>query len=54
MPTANTTIENLEKSAILRALDQCQGNRTRAAEALGISVRTLQRRLHDWGINMPS
>jgi len=50
----DATIEDLEKSAILRALEQCQGNRTRAAQNLGISVRTLQRRLHDWGIHTPT
>ncbi len=49
----DATIRDLEKSAILRTLEECQGNRTRAAESLGISVRTLQRRLHHWGINTP-
>ncbi len=48
---AATTIEVIEKAAILKALEQSNGNRTRAAEHLGISVRTLQRRLQSWGIN---
>ncbi|MGC4006363.1 MAG: helix-turn-helix domain-containing protein [Pirellulales bacterium] len=30
------------------------GNRTRAAEFLGISVRTLQRKIHEWGIEVES
>jgi len=34
--------------AILNALEQFGGNRTRAAEFLGISVRTLQRKLREW------
>lgn len=41
-------IEDLECLAINRALDQCKGNRTRAAEKLGISVRTLQRKLRQY------
>ena len=38
-------MEELEKLAITKALDQCAGNRTHAANRLGISVRTLQRKL---------
>ena len=38
-------IEELEKLAIIKALEQCGGNRTHAAGRLGISVRTLQRKL---------
>jgi transcriptional regulator with PAS, ATPase and Fis domain len=43
-------LQDLERVAILSALDRFQGNRTRTAEALGISVRTLQRKLKQWGI----
>lgn len=43
------TLDDLKRAAILRALKQHGGNRTRAAESLGISVRTLQRRLKQWG-----
>jgi DNA-binding NtrC family response regulator len=42
------TLSELERTMALRTLQQCGGNRTRAAEILGISVRTLQRRLKDW------
>ena len=42
------TMEELEKLAITKALDQCSGNRTHAAERLGISVRTLQRKLRQY------
>jgi DNA-binding NtrC family response regulator len=42
------TMEELEKLAITKALDQCGGNRTHAAERLDISVRTLQRKLRQY------
>src|SRR5687768_12851241 len=42
------TMEELEKLAITKALEQCGGKRTRAAESLGISVRTLQRKLRQY------
>jgi two-component system NtrC family response regulator/two-component system response regulator HydG len=43
-------LDALKRSAILQALRQFDGNRTRAADFLGISVRTLQRKLRDWGM----
>ncbi|HEX7380260.1 MAG TPA: sigma 54-interacting transcriptional regulator, partial [Pirellulales bacterium] len=46
--TANRLCD-VERTAILSVLDRCGGNRTHAAEALGISVRTLQRKLKAWG-----
>lgn len=47
-PTSDRTLEDLQRAAIIRTLRQFEGNRTRTAEALGISVRTLQRRLKEW------
>jgi DNA-binding NtrC family response regulator len=48
-------LESVKKSAILEAVNRFGGNRTRAAEFLGISVRTLQRKLRGWGqIGLPS
>ncbi len=41
----NLTMEEMEKLAIAKALDSASGNRTHAAGKLGISVRTLQRKL---------
>jgi DNA-binding NtrC family response regulator len=49
LPTG-LTMEELEKLAISKALDQCRGNRTHAAERLGISVRTLQRKLRQYAL----
>jgi len=43
------TMDEIEKDAILRALEQTGGNRTRAAEILGIGLRTLQRKLREYG-----
>jgi DNA-binding NtrC family response regulator len=41
-------IREMEKNMILRALHQKNGNRSHAAEALGISVRTLRNKLHEY------
>jgi transcriptional regulator with PAS, ATPase and Fis domain len=42
-------MEDIEKEAILRTLRETGGNKTRAAEILGIGLRTLQRKLRDYG-----
>jgi DNA-binding NtrC family response regulator len=42
---AHMTLDQLEERAITAALARFNNNRTRAARALGISVRTLQRKL---------
>jgi len=44
------TMDELERLAIARALQQCSGNRTHAAGRLGISVRTLQRKLRQYDL----
>jgi DNA-binding NtrC family response regulator len=40
-----TDLKKQEMDIILKTLDECGGNRTKAAEVLGISRRTLQRKL---------
>jgi two-component system, NtrC family, response regulator AtoC len=40
------TVADAEKQLILRALKECGGNRTEAAKKLGLSRRTLHRKLH--------
>jgi DNA-binding NtrC family response regulator len=47
LPTG-LTMEELERLAIVHALEQSSGNRTHAAGKLGISVRTLQRKLRQY------
>jgi DNA-binding NtrC family response regulator len=43
------TLEDLEKQAIAQSLKAAGGNRTRAAEQLGISRRTLHRKIAEYG-----
>lgn len=45
---AGMKMDELERLAINKALGQCGGNRTHAAGKLGISVRTLQRKLRQY------
>jgi DNA-binding NtrC family response regulator len=49
-----TSLEELERAAVEQALTQHHGNRTHAARTLGISVRTLQRKLKAWGMPLHS
>lgn len=44
------TLKDLEREAILSALEKTGGNRRRAAEELGLSRRTLQYRLKEYGL----
>ena len=43
------TLEQLERQHILRVLEEQHGNRERAAAVLGISARTLYRKLREYG-----
>ncbi|MFZ5895059.1 MAG: sigma-54-dependent transcriptional regulator [Myxococcota bacterium] len=49
-----STMAELEKFAILRTLEAVDGSTVRAAEILDISVRTIQYRLHEYGLTKPS
>jgi DNA-binding NtrC family response regulator len=42
------TVKEAEKQLIVRALKECGGNRTEAARKLGMSRRTLHRKLHTY------
>ncbi len=51
------TIADVERDMILNTLGHCLGNRTHAANILGISIRTLRNKLHqykDEGIDIPA
>ena len=45
--SSGLNLRDTETSLILRALEDCRGNRSEAAKKLGISRRTLHRRLRD-------
>ena len=42
------SLKDMERKMIFHALDQTNGNRTHAADLLGISVRTLRNKLHEY------
>lgn len=44
------TLRDMEKKMIFQALQDHNGNRTHAARILGISVRTLRNKLHEYQI----
>ena len=46
---APTDLHAMEKLHILTVLDSVQGDKTRAAQLLGVSRRTLERRVAEWG-----
>jgi DNA-binding NtrC family response regulator len=44
------TVKEAEKQLIIRALNETNGNRTLAAKRIGMSRRTLHRKLHTYGL----
>ncbi len=47
----NLKLEDIEKGHILKVLSSCSGNKTKAAEILGIGLTTLYRKLELYGID---
>jgi two-component system response regulator AtoC len=47
------TVRSAEKQTIVEALRRWEGNRTRAAEELGITRRTLLNKIRQYGIDIP-
>ena len=51
-----STIGEVEQELVLQTLARCDGNRTRAARVLGMSVRTLRNKIRQYsadGIDVP-
>jgi len=51
---AGTTLESMERELIKATLESAGGNRTHSAELLGIGVRTLQRKIRTYGLDIAS
>jgi len=49
--TPGRSLKDVEREMIIRTLEDTDGNRTHAADILGISRRTLQLKLKEYGIN---
>jgi DNA-binding NtrC family response regulator len=49
-----TTLESMERELIRATLESAGGNRTHSAEILGIGVRTLQRKIRSYGLDIAS
>jgi DNA-binding NtrC family response regulator len=45
------TVESVEKELIVSTLEHCSGNRTHAANVLGISIRTLRNKLNAYDVS---
>jgi DNA-binding NtrC family response regulator len=55
-PLVGRKVEEVERDLIIETLSYCLGNRTRAAEILGISIRTLRNKLQEYraaGVSVP-
>lgn len=49
----HVTLKELERLYILKAMDHFEGNKTRAAFALGVTMRTLYNKLYEYGEYKP-
>jgi DNA-binding NtrC family response regulator len=52
-----STVGEVERELVLQTLIRCDGNRTRAARVLGLSVRTLRNKIRIYaaaGIDVPA
>ena len=45
-----TTLDDAKRFLILKTLEMTRNNKTRAADLLGISAKTLYNKLSEWGI----
>ena len=52
-----STVEAVERELVLQTLVRCDGNRTRAARVLGLSVRTMRNKIRQYatdGLDVPA
>ena len=49
--TGRVTLREAERQLLIHALEECEGNRTEAARKLGVSRRTLHRKLHEFELH---
>ena len=52
-PLVGRTVADVERELILETLRHCGGNRTHAANVLGISIRTIRNKLNDYSGAQP-
>ncbi|MBX3193313.1 MAG: sigma-54-dependent Fis family transcriptional regulator [Labilithrix sp.] len=50
-PIPGTTIQDLERYAILKTLEACGGSTSKAASILGVSPRKIQYKLHEYSVS---
>jgi len=48
--SSTATLADSEREQIISALERCHGNKSKAADELGISRRTIHRKLKEWGL----
>ncbi len=51
--TISGSLKDMEMDLIMKTLEDTDGNKTRAAKLLGVSVRTIRNKLNDYGKNVP-
>jgi len=44
-----STLDDMEKKLIFDTLNAVDGNKARAAQILGVSIRTIRNKLHEYG-----
>jgi transcriptional regulator with GAF, ATPase, and Fis domain len=49
-PTERVTLRDMERQLLERTLEATGGNRTRAAEILGVSLRTVRNKIREFGL----
>ena len=52
LPTPPQSLASSERDLILSVLAKCGNNKSRVADELGISRRTIHRKLKEWNISL--